>query len=409
MNILPEVRALAEEILPTLEDRFAELDRLAMDNTERVLDAFQAERVSESMFSGTTGYGYDDIGRDTLDRIYARVFGAEAALVRIGFVNGTHAIAAALFAALAPGDRLLSLTGLPYDTIRTVIGIEGDAVGSLKYYGIGYCQCDMDEDPAPYLADPAVRAVLIQRSRGYDLRRALCVEELEQRIARVKQLRPDVFVIVDNCYGEFTQRREPTACGADLCAGSLIKNPGGGLALTGGYICGSKELVERAAYRLTVPGIGAECGASLGQNRAMYQGLFVAPHVTVQALKTAVFCSRMLSRLGFATSPDAMEERGDIVQTITLGSADRLVRFCAGVQAASPVDAYVSPEPWQMPGYDCEVVMASGAFVSGSTSELGCDGPLREPYVAYMQGGLTKEAGFLGVMSAISSMLAQRE
>ncbi len=407
MKISKKVLDTAALVMPRLTDRFAEIDAVSLKNTERILDAFQAERVSEHHFAGTTGYGYDDAGRDTLDRIYARVFEAEAALVRLEFVNGTHALSAALYGCLAPGDKMLSVTGLPYDTMRTVIGQQGDAPGSLKFYGIGYEQTEIGEDFSEKLADPAVKMIYIQRSRGYDSRDALTVEEIGLIAQRAKALRPDVIVMVDNCYGEFTDTREPTAVGADLIAGSLIKNPGGGIAPRGGYICGRKDLVELASYRLTTPGIGGECGASLGQNRLLYQGLFNAPHVTAQALKTAAFCAAMLEDFGFQTSPGPLDKRSDIVQTITLGSAERLVAFCRGIQAASPVDSYVSPEPWQMPGYDCEVVMAAGSFIGGSTAELSCDGPLREPYTAYLQGALTFESGKLGILSAISEMLGE--
>jgi cystathionine beta-lyase family protein involved in aluminum resistance len=407
MNIRPEVSKAAEKIIPTLGMRFSQIDAVAEENTRRILEAFQAERVSEAYFAGTTGYGYGDVGRDALERIFARVFGAQSALVRMDFVNGTHALTAALFGCLAPGEKLLCVTGEPYDTMQTVIGLTGNMPGSLKYYGIGYEQTEIGEDFTRNILDSAVRVLYLQRSCGYSQRASLSVDNIEEIIHTAKAVRPDIIALVDNCYGEFTDMREPTAVGADLCAGSLIKNPGGGLAPRGGYICGRADLVERAAYRLTSPGIGGECGASLGQNRLMYQGLFVAPHTTAQALKTAAFCAAMLREFGFEVSPGPLDVRSDTVQTVTLRSAERLVRFCRGVQAASPVDAFASPEPWKMPGYDCKVVMAAGTFIAGSTSELSCDGPLREPYNAYMQGGLTFEAGKLGVMSAISEMLAE--
>lgn len=407
MNIHEDVRQTAEAILPTLSDVFAAIDRRAEKNTERVMDAFAKHRVSEAHFAGSTGYGYDDLGRDTLDKIFAEVFFSESALVRLEFVNGTHALSAALFGALAPGDTMLSLTGLPYDTMRTVIGLQDQLPGSLKYYGIHYAQAEIGEDFSAKLADPAVKLAYIQRSRGYDSRSALSIDEIGDLVQRVKVLRPDVVVMVDNCYGEFTEEREPCAVGADLCAGSLIKNPGGGFAPRGGYVCGKKDLVERAAYRLTTPGIGGECGASLGNNRLLYQGLFNAPHLTAQALKTAVFCAAMLEHYGFETSPNYSEKRSDTVQTVTLHSAEKLVAFCGGIQSASPVDAHVTPVPWQMPGYDCEVVMAAGTFIGGSTAELSCDGPLREPFTAYMQGSLNFESGKLAVMAAVSAMLAQ--
>ncbi len=405
MKIRNDVLTAAERVMPRLAQRFAEIDAVSLANTEKVLDAFQAERVSEHYFAGTTGYGYDDAGRDALDRIFARVFEAEAALVRLEFVNGTHALSAALYGCLAPGDKLLSASGLPYDTMRSVIGLQGEEIGSLKYYGIGYEQCELGEDFADKLGDKAVKLMYIQRSRGYDSRDALSIDEIAAMVHRAKALRPDILVMVDNCYGEFTDTREPTTVGADIIAGSLIKNPGGGIAPRGGYVAGQKDLVERAAARLTTPGIGGECGASLGQNRLLYQGFYNAPHVTAQALKTAAFCAAMLEEFGFETSPAPLAKRSDIVQTVTLRSPERLVAFCRGIQAASPVDSFVSPMPWQMPGYDCEVVMAAGSFIGGSTAELSCDGPLREPYTAYLQGALSFESGKLGIMSAISEML----
>lgn len=406
MNIRPEVKQAALLIEPLLTERFAQIDAVAMENTEKVLDAFREFRISERHFAATTGYGYDDAGRDTLDKLFARVFGAESALVRLDFVNGTHALFCALAGCLAPGKKMLSVTGAPYDTMRTAIGIDGNAAGSLKYYGIGYEQSELGSDFSAKLADPAVRLVYIQRSRGYDSRDALMIDTISEITAKAKAQRPDVIVMVDNCYGEFTDTREPCDMGADICAGSLIKNPGGCITPRGGYVCGRADLVERASYRLTSPGIGGECGASLGQNRLMYQGLFMAPHTTAQALKTAAFCAAMLDKFGFETSPGALEQRSDTVQTVTLRSPEKLVAFCRGVQSASPVDSFVSPEPWQMPGYDCAVVMAAGTFIGGSTSELSCDGPLREPYTAYMQGAISYEAGKLAVMSALSEMLS---
>lgn len=405
MNIRPEVKQAAAEIMPLLTERFSQIDEAALMNTEKVLDAFREYRISERHFAGTTGYGYDDAGRDTLDKLFARVFGAEAALVRLDFVNGTHALFCALAGCLAPGEKMLSVTGAPYDTMRTAIGIDGDAPGSLKFYGIGYEESALGADFSAKLADTAVRLVYIQRSRGYDTRDALTIDEIADIVRRVKVQRADVVVMVDNCYGEFTDTREPCDVGADICAGSLIKNPGGCVTPRGGYVCGRADLVERAAYRLTSPGIGGECGATLGQNRLMYQGLFMAPHATAQALKTAAFCAAMLEHFGFETSPGPFDKRSDTVQTVTLRSPEKLVAFCRGVQSASPVDSFVSPEPWQMPGYDCEVVMAAGTFIGGSTSELSCDGPLREPYTAYMQGAISFEAGKLAVMAALSEML----
>ena len=410
-DIPTEIERLAEDCEAQLAARFAEIDRVARGNTKRVMEAFQEFRVSEACFAGTTGYGYDDLGRETLDKIWARVFGAEAALVRTGFVNGTHAIASALFAAVGPGELLMPLMGAPYDTLRTAIGITGDAYGSLAFYGVKYAEVPT-KDGGPDLAaierevgEKRPRAVLIQRSRGYDSRRALSAEEVGELCRLVKRVSPDTVCVVDNCYGEFTELTEPTMLGADLAAGSLIKNPGGGLAPSGGYIAGRADLVERAAYRLTVPGIGGECGCTLGTNRQLYQGLFLAPHTTAQALKTAALCAAMLEKLGFDTEPGPQEPRYDIIQTVTLKTPENLKRFCRGIQAGSPVDSYVTPEPWQMPGYEDEVIMAAGAFIQGSSIELSADGPMRAPYRAFLQGGLTYESGRLGIMNAIAEML----
>ena len=403
--------ALAAQAQAGLRDQFDRIDSIAEENTRKVLAAFQKHRVAEAYFAGTTGYGYDDLGRETLDKVWARVFGAEKALVRINFVNGTHAIASAIFAALKPGDTLLSTMGAPYDTLRTAIGISGDAFGSLRFYGVEYAQVDTlgggpDLEGIRAAAEelrPA--AALIQRSRGYDARRALTVGEIGEIIDVIKSVSPGTSCIVDNCYGEFTDTVEPTMVGADLIAGSLIKNPGGGLAPTGGYIAGRAELVDNASFRLTVPGIGGECGCTLGNNRPLFQGLFMAPHTTAQALKTAALCAAMLEELGFKTEPAAEEKRSDIIQTITLETPENLKRFCKGIQSGSPVDSYVTPEPWAMPGYEDEVIMAAGAFIQGSSIELSCDGPMREPYFAFLQGGLTYESGKLGVMNAIAEML----
>ena len=410
-DIPTEIERLAEDCEAQLAARFAEIDRVARGNTKRIMEAFQEFRVSEACFAGTTGYGYDDLGRETLDKIWARVFGAEAALVRTGFVNGTHAIASALFAAVGPGELLMPLMGAPYDTLRTAIGITGDAYGSLAFYGVKYAEVPT-KDGGPDLAaierevgEKRPRAVLIQRSRGYDSRRALSAEEVGELCRLVKRVSPDTVCVVDNCYGEFTELAEPTMLGADLAAGSLIKNPGGGLAPTGGYIAGRADLVERAAYRLTVPGIGGECGCTLGTNRQLYQGLFLAPHTTAQALKTAALCAAMLEKLGFDTEPGPQEPRYDIIQTVTLKTPENLKCFCRGIQAGSPVDSYVTPEPWQMPGYEDEVIMAAGAFIQGSSIELSADGPMRAPYRAFLQGGLTYESGRLGIMNAIAEML----
>ena len=411
-DIRPEVYEMAQRAQARISSRFAQIDALAEENTRRVMEAFQDNKVSDACFAGTTGYGYDDLGRDTLDKIYAQIFGAEAALVRIGFVNGTHALTTAMFALAKPGETILAVTGMPYDTLRTAIGIEGDAHGSLKFYGINYGQVDLTEAGEPDYAaiakavtQPGVSAVMVQRSRGYADRKALTVEEIGRICRTVKAANPAVKVMVDNCYGEFTDVIEPTHVGADIVAGSLIKNPGGGLAPTGGYLAGSAELVERAAMRLTTPGIGGECGSTLGNNRLLFQGLFMAPHIVAQALKTAVFCAAMMDELGFESSPGVEEKRSDIIQMVKLGSPENMKRFCLGIQAGAPVDSYVTPEPWPMPGYNCPVIMAAGSFIQGSSIELSADGPIREPYIAYMQGGLTYESGKLGIMMAVSAML----
>ena len=407
-----KILELASRVEARIAPRFAEIDAVSMSNTEKVLTAFREARVSDMHFAGTNGYGHDDIGRDTLDRIFARVFGAESGLVRIGMVSGTHAISCALFAACEPGKTLLSISGLPYDTIRSTIGIEGDYPGSLKYYGVDFDYVDLKADSSPDLeairkraADPRVGAVAIQRSRGYSTRRSLSVAEIADMIAAVREVNPAACVFVDNCYGEFTELHEPSEFGADLMAGSLIKNPGGGIAPTGGYIVGKESYVEKAAARLTAPGLGSDCGATLGCNAQLFRGFFMAPHTVAQALKTAVFCAGMLEELGYQSSPGVFDQRSDIVQIIELGSAEKLCAFCRGIQQGSPVDSFVTPVPSDMDGYADKVVMASGSFVQGSTIELSCDGPLREPYAAYLQGGLTYEAGRLGILYAINEMM----
>lgn len=411
-DIKPEVYDMAERAMARVKTQFEKIDATAEYNTRRVMEAFQDNRVSESHFAGTTGYGYDDLGRDTLDKIYAQIFGTESALVRLGFVNGTHALTAAMFALCKPGETVLAATGLPYDTLRNAIGISGDCHGSLKFYGIDYAQVDMTAFGEPdydgiarAASDPKVTGVMIQRSRGYADRKALTVREIEKIVKAVKAVNPNASVMVDNCYGEFTDIIEPTHVGADIIAGSLIKNPGGGIAPTGGYVAGKAELVERAAMRLTTPGIGGECGSTLGNNRLLYQGLFMAPHTVAQALKTAVFCAAMMDELGIPSSPTVDEKRSDIIQMVHLGSPEAMERFCLGIQAGAPVDSFVTPEPWPMPGYDCPVIMAAGAFIQGASIELSADGPMRPPYTVYMQGGLTFESGKLGIMMAVSAML----
>lgn len=408
----PQIFELASQAEKEIMPQFERIDKIAQANTIKVMQAFQDNKVSDACFAGTSGYGYDDVGREVLDKVYAQVFCTDAALVRIGFVNGTHALSTALFAMLKPGDTLLSATGLPYDTLRNAIGIEGDCHGSLKFYGINYAQVDLKTNGDPDIEaikkaaeDKSVRAVLIQRSRGYGDRRALSAEEIGEICSAVKEVDPSINVMVDNCYGEFTGEHEPTEYGVDLMAGSLIKNPGGGIAPTGGYVVGKSELVDKAAMRLTTPGIGGECGATLGNNRLLFQGFFMAPHIVAQALKTATFCAAMMQKIGFETSPAPEDERGDIIQMITLKTADNMKKFCKGIQSGAPVDSFVTPVPWQMPGYNCPVIMAAGAFVQGSSIELSADGPMKEPYIAYMQGGITYESGKLGVMMAVNEML----
>ena len=410
MNISNNVRNLSAQAMIDIAPQFALIDDIAQMNTEKVLGAFQHRRVSDVCFNETTGYGYNDRGREVLDQLYSDMMGTDAALVRAGFVNGTHAITAALFAALRPGDTLLSATSAPYDTLRGVIGITGVHRGSLREYGILYSQVALDAAGKPDFAaiaqaidaDNSVSAVFIQRSRGYSQRPALTVAEIGQIVDIAH--RRNLTVIVDNCYGEFTETIEPGSVGADLIAGSLIKNPGGGIAPAGGYVAGREDLVEAAAFRLTAPGIGAECGATLGVNRLLFQGLFMAPHVTAQAMKTAVFCARLFELLGYKTSPGSQDMRSDIIQTVELGSPELLQKFCRGIQMGAPVDSFVTPEPWDMPGYDCPVIMAAGAFIQGASIELSADAPLREPYRAYLQGGITFESGKLGIMLAASAM-----
>lgn len=388
---------------------FKRIDEIADLNTGKVLAAFRNHRVADTHFAGTTGYGYDDIGRDTLDEIYAEIFGAEKALVRIQFVNGTHALSCAMFSAVKPGDVILSVTGAPYDTLLNTI--KGTYWGSLAQYGVNYRQIEM-EDGLPDLdaiaknaADPKVRLVFMQRSRGYAVRKTLSCLQIKEICEVVKRVNSNAVIMVDNCYGEFCDTVEPTEVGADLIAGSLIKNPGGGLAPTGGFIVGRSDLVDHAAMRLTAPGIGGECGSTLGNNRLLYQGLFIAPHVTAQALKTAVFCAEVMRELGYDVDPKPEEIRYDIIQTIAFGKSEPLQQFCRGIQSGSPVDSYVTPEPWDMPGYDVPVIMAAGAFIQGASIELSADAPMREPYVCYMQGGLTYESGKAGILLAAEKIL----
>jgi len=411
-NISEKIIKLAERTMTDIATQLHAIDKTAQTNTEKVLAAFQRHRVSDTHFSGSTGYGYNDKGRDVLDLLFADVMGTPSALVRTGFVNGTHAITTALFASLRPGQTLLSVTGLPYDTIHGVIGITGNLKGSLKDYGMSYSQIDLCEDGSPDIsgimkelqANNKIGAILIQRSRGYSSRRALTVKEIGDICDAVHGYSKDINIFVDNCYGEFVEVIEPGDVGADIMAGSLIKNPGGGLMPGGGYVAGREDLVEAAAFRLTTPGIGGECGANPYGHRIYYQGLFLAPHTVAQAMKTAVFCARLLELSGYKTYPKYDDIRSDIIQAVEFNSPDLLERFCRGIQKGAPVDSYVTPVPSEMPGYDCPVIMAAGSFIQGSTIELSADGPLREPYCAYLQGGLTFESGKLGIMLAAQEL-----
>ncbi len=409
-----EVLRLAEEAEGKAASRFQDLERIVDYNQWKVIDAFQQHRVSDYHFATSTGYGYNDRGREVLDEVYAQVFGAEAALVRPHFASGTHTIATALFGVLRPGDELLSMTGRPYDTLHKVIGQPGDATGSLQDFGIRYrevglaAEGSVDWSAVEAVVTPATKVVAIQRSRGYDWRPSFTVEQIGEMVRRVKAIRNDLIVFVDNCYGEFTETSEPTEAGADLIAGSLIKNPGGGLAASGGYIAGRRDLVERAAYRLTAPGIGGEVGAMLGQSRAIYQGLFLAPHLVGQAVKGAIFAAAVFEQLGLTTHPSWEDQRTDLIQAIRFPGSEPLIAFVQAIQAAAAVDAHVIPEPWDMPGYEHPVIMAAGTFIQGGSLELSADAPIREPYVAYMQGGLTYSHVKLGVMTAIDRLISQQ-
>lgn len=410
MFIDEKIRLLADEVEKEIAPYFEEIDEIARFNQEKVLDAFIKHRVGENCLNPTTGYGYGDIGRDTLDAIYADIFGAEDALVRHNIVNGTHCLTISLFAVLRPGDTLLAAAGKPYDTLEEVIGIAGNSGGSLKDFGVSYKQVDLvdgniDLEGVKKALTPDVKAVILQRSKGYDWRETLSSEKLGEAIKFIKELRPDVCCIVDNCYGEFAEKTEPTQFGADLVVGSLIKNPGGSLAQSGGYIAGKKEYVELAAFRQTAPGIGKECGATLGQNRYMYQGLFMAPHIVAQAIKSAVFAGALLEKLGYEVNPRPSAKHYDIIQAIKFNDKDKLIKFIQGIQKASPVDSFAVPMPWDMPGYQHEVIMAAGTFVSGASIELSADAPIKEPYVCFVQGGITYESARLAIMKAASEIL----
>ncbi|MFI3226911.1 MAG: methionine gamma-lyase family protein [Clostridia bacterium] len=404
-----ETREFGRQVHKKIQPYFEKVDEIVDINTEKVLSAYRKHRVSEVMLGMTTGYGYDDVGRDTLDKIYADIFGTESALVRIQFVNGTHAIAAAMFACVKSGDTLLSITGAPYDTLLNTV--KGDFHGSFKSYGINYKQLefsdsfDLDLIKQTILEDDSIKTIFIQRSKGYAQRITLPVEKIGEICAFVKSIKPELIVLVDNCYGEFVEKIEPTNVGADLVCGSLIKNIGGGIAPTGGYIAGRSDLIENASFRLTAPGIGGECGSTLGNNRALYQGLFLASHVVGQAIKTAIFTAQAMLDLGYDVKPQPDEMRHDIIQTVDFGTPDPLLRFCEGIQSGSPIDSHVTPYPWDMPGYQDQVVMAAGAFIQGSSIELSADAPMREPYTCFVQGGLTYESGKTGVLIAVDKIL----
>ncbi|MBE5822765.1 MAG: hypothetical protein E7308_01715 [Butyrivibrio sp.] len=412
LGISKEVFEFGQKILDCLKDRFEKIDETAEYNQLKVLKAMQENKVSEACLLGTTGYGYNDLGRETLEKVYASVFHTEDALVRPQITCGTHALALALMSNLRPGDVLFSPAGKPYDTLEEVIGIR-QSKGSLKEYGIDYVQTDLlpdgsfdyDRIKEVLLSNDKIKLVTIQRSKGYQTRPTFSVERIGELIRFVKDIKPEIICMVDNCYGEFVQRIEPTDLGADMVVGSLIKNPGGGLAPIGGYIAGKKECVENAAYRLTSPGLGKEVGASLGILPAFYQGFFLAPTVTASALKGAIFAANIYEKLGFSVIPNGSEERFDIIQAVTFGKPEGVIAFCEGVQAAAPVDSFVTPEPWDMPGYDAQVIMAAGAFVSGSSIELSADGPIKEPYSVFFQGGLTWPHAKLGILKTIQRLV----
>lgn len=409
LGISPEVEAFGNEILKDLKERFEQIDAVAEYNQAKVLKAMQAERVDATCFAGSTGYGYNDDGRDKLENVYARCFNTEAALVRPQITCGTHALAIALSANLVPGDELLSPVGKPYDTLEKVIGTVPSPC-SLKEYGVSYRQVELLEDGTfdyeniKKAINEKTKLVTIQRSKGYAMRPTFSVKQIGELIAFIKEIKPEVICMVDNCYGEFVDIIEPSNVGADMIVGSLIKNPGGGLAPIGGYICGKQACIDRCAYRLSAPGLGQEVGASLDVNRALYQGFFLAPTVTAGALKGAVFAANIYEKLGFRVIPNSTEPRNDIIQAVELGSADAMKAFCQGIQAAAPVDSYLTPVPYAMPGYNCDVIMAAGAFIQGSSIELSADGPIREPYSVYFQGGLTWFHAKTGILMSLQKL-----
>ena len=412
-----KIQDLAQEAERALAVQFQHVDEVAFINTQKVMDAFRTHRVSDTCFQSTSGYGYNDRGREVLEEVWADVMGAETAIVRQTIISGTHALSIGLFGILRPGDVMYSVAGKPYDTLEEVIGLSGTpGNGSLRDFGVDYEQTDLREDGTFNFAEiedklrtlgNRAKMVFVQRSKGYLNRKTLSVDEIGELVKFVKGISPDTFVVVDNCYGEFVETKEPCAVGADLVIGSLIKNPGGGMAETGGYLAGTRRAVELASYRMTSVGIGAEAGATLGQNKSMFKGLFFAPHTTAQALKTAHLAAYMFEKLGYTVEPRWDEERHDIIQSVIMGTAEGLCAFCRGIQAGSPVDAFATPEPWEMPGYGDPVIMAAGTFVQGSSIELSADGPLRAPYTAFFQGGLTYESGRIGIMSAVASVLGE--
>ena len=411
-NIKPHVFELYKQALNDVEEQFKIYDEIREYNQLKVLNAFQEERISDMHFTNSSGYGYDDIGRDTLDKVYARIFNTESALVRPHFVNGTHAIGCALMGNLRTNDTMLCITGTPYDTLHNIIGISGkDNIGSLREYGVNYKQVDLKDgtfDKESIInvlkEDPSIKLVYIQRSTGYGWRKSFLVSEIGEIISAIKEIRSDVCVFVDNCYGELIDTIEPTDVGADLIAGSLIKNLGGGIAPTGGYIAGKKKYVDQAAFRLTTPGIGGECGSTFGVMRQLYQGLFLAPHIVMEAVKGAVFCARIMEIAGFEVLPKYNDKRSDIIQAIKFNDREKLIAFCKGIQKGSPIDSFVECEPWAMPGYNDEVIMAAGAFIQGSSIELSADAPIREPYIAYLQGGLTFDHAKIGILISLNSL-----
>ncbi|MFV0315323.1 MAG: aminotransferase class I/II-fold pyridoxal phosphate-dependent enzyme [Anaerotignum sp.] len=409
LGVAPEVEKFCESVLENLKERFNDIDSIAEYNQCKVIAAMQKERVDASCFAGSTGYGYNDSGRDTLEKVYAACFQTEAALVRPQITCGTHALAIALSANLLPGDELLSPAGKPYDTLEEVIGIRQSPC-SLKEYGVSYRQVDLledggfDYDNIRKAINEKTKVITIQRSKGYQMRPTFSVDKIGQLISFVKEIKPDVICMVDNCYGEFVEIIEPSNVGADMIVGSLIKNPGGGLAPVGGYICGTQACIDRCAYRLSAPGLGQEVGASLDVMRSLYQGFFLAPNVTAGALKGAIFAANVYEKLGFAVIPNSTESRHDIIQAVQLGSAEGVIAFCEGIQAAAPVDSYVKPVPYDMPGYNCDVIMAAGAFVQGSSIELSADGPIRPPYAVYFQGGLTWYHAKFGIMMSLQRL-----